>query len=56
MYTGVFDRLIEATFHEIRRGAMISQPPADTPQAAGAPGVSGFLKPLRIFRIPRQEQ
>lgn len=56
MYQGGFDRLIEATFHEIRSGALISQPAAAKQQTARAPDVSGFLKPLRIFRIPKQEQ
>lgn len=56
MYQGGFDRLIEATFHEIRRGALISQPAAAKPQPATATPATGFLKPLRIFRIPKQEK
>mgnify|MGYP003660803392 CR=1 FL=1 len=56
MYQGGFDRLIEATFHEIRRGALISQKAAPEPKAADAQGTARFLKPLRIFRMPKQEQ
>lgn len=69
MYQGGFDRLIESTFHEIRRGALISQSPGvpgDTPAGADRPSSDGakaggsasparFLKPLRVFRIPKQE-
>lgn len=60
MYQGGFDRLIESTFHEIRRGALISQSPAPTsaPDSTGTDGpttAAKFLKPLRIFRIPKQE-
>lgn len=56
MYRGGFDRLIESTFHEIRRGAMISQPPQPIAATTGASAAARFLKPLRIFRIPKQEQ
>ena len=56
MYQGGFDRLIESTFHEIRRGAMISQTAPPEPATAGASAAARFLKPLRIFRIPKQEQ
>lgn len=69
MYQGGFDRLIESTFHEIRRGALISQSPgvpddttarvdqtgSDGAKAAGSASPAGYLKPLRIFRIPKQE-
>ncbi|WP_420408267.1 hypothetical protein [Hoeflea sp.] len=54
MYQGGFDRLIESTFHEIRRGAMISQEQSAAREAPG--GTARLLKPLRIFRVPKQEQ
>ncbi|MGJ8570395.1 MAG: hypothetical protein ACSHXI_06820 [Hoeflea sp.] len=55
MYQGGFDRLIESTFHEIRRGAMISQtaPPASVPTETSV--AAKLLKPLRIFRVPKPE-
>lgn len=56
MYRGGFDRLIESTFHEIRRGAMISQAPGPAGATTAASAAARFLKPLRIFRIPNQEQ
>lgn len=55
MYQGGFDRLIETTFHEIRRGAMVTQISEAKSQPAGTTGVAKYLKPLRIFRIPKQE-
>ncbi|MDF1606907.1 hypothetical protein PZ897_01820 [Hoeflea sp. YIM 152468] len=55
MYQGGFDRLIESTFHEIRRGAMINQPALPGPAAATASTAAKFLKPLRIFRMPKPE-
>jgi hypothetical protein len=55
MYQGGFDRLIESTFHEIRRGAMISQTTAPKPGPEAASAAEKFLKPLRIFRVPKQE-
>lgn len=55
MYQGGFDRMIEATFHEIRRGALISQPAPPKPEARRGSPAARFLKPLRIFRIPKQE-
>lgn len=54
MYQGGFDRLIESTFHEIRRGAMVSQDRAPEPEQKASEGAARFLKPLRIFRIPKQ--
>ncbi|MEQ8305227.1 MAG: hypothetical protein RIA09_01590 [Hoeflea sp.] len=56
MYRGGFDRLIESTFHEIRRGAMVSQEQSAAPQPDTTAGKASFLKPLRIFRVPKQEQ
>lgn len=60
MYQGGFNRLIEVTFHEIRCGALIGQPAEPKPQpsasASAAPVAAGLMKPLRIFRGPKQEQ
>ncbi|MCY0093642.1 hypothetical protein [Hoeflea ulvae] len=56
MYRGGFDSLIESTFHEIRRGAMISRPVPPEPAKTGASAAARFLKPLRIFQIPKQDQ
>lgn len=54
MYQGGFDRLIESTFHEIRRGALISPAPKAEP-ATALSVTAKLLKPLRIFRVPKQE-
>ncbi|OCW56919.1 hypothetical protein [Hoeflea olei] len=53
MHRGGFDRLIEATFEEIRRGATLSQPAP--PPDDRTEGLNRLLKPLRIFRIPKPE-
>ncbi|MEP3437313.1 MAG: hypothetical protein ABJN75_11095 [Hoeflea sp.] len=56
MYRGGFDQLIEATFHEIRRGAVIGQPVAAKQETRTSFPTASLLKPLRIFRVPKQEQ
>jgi len=57
MYNGGFDDLIEATFHEIRKGAMITQQPAvpnDEKKAKPTSRSSPTFPPLKIFRIPKK--
>jgi len=54
LYQGGFDTLIEATFDEIRRGAMISRTAPSKPEDQNETGAARLLKPLRIFRIPKR--
>ncbi len=58
-YNGGFDELIEATFHQIRKGAMIEQTESATGPADdklhGARPIFGLPGP-KIFRIPKRRQ
>lgn len=51
MYNGGFGKLVEDTFHEVRKGIAIEEAQAESGDS-GNPA-SGFLKPLRIFKTPR---
>lgn len=59
-YTGGFEDLVEATFHQIRKGAMITQSPADDSGSTdrsklhGARPIFGLPGP-RLYKIPKRK-
>ena len=52
MYNGGFDKLVEDTFHEVRKGVVIEELQADRTGHPDAP-TNRFLKRLRVFKTPR---
>lgn len=58
-YNGGFDQLIEATFHQIRKGAMIEQVDGDTddpdPAMHGARPIFGLTGP-KILRLAKRNK
>ena len=53
-YNGGFADLIEATFHEIRKGDMI-KPAAKSEPAKAKSGKFFGLEPLKIFKVPKKK-
>ena len=52
MYNGGFDKLVEDTFHEVRKGIAVED--GNTASAGTVKPATGiFLKPLRVFKNPR---